>query len=230
MNALVKKADEFTLKEKLLYGGGAVVLSVGTFFLGRKIVRSLVSNREEKKSFEEENPATYAKRIKMAFDNDGWFGTNTPELRKALREIPSKQVFTKVANSYQKLYNSSIYRDLSDELQSTEYNEMLAIINAKPDRIGKKGEQPQPLTYKNYTEWAKRLKSAFDKEYGPFPGTDEEAAKAVFDEIPTQAAFIEVGKEYAKLYKQNMLDDLKDEVGFLDYSDWMKIITSKPKN
>lgn len=223
-----KQANKFSLKKKLLYGGGAVVLSVGTFFLGRKIVRSLVSNREEKKSFEEENPATYAKRIKMAFDNDGWFGTNTIELRRVLREIPSKQVFTKVANSYQKLYNSNVYRDLSDELQSTEYNEMLAIINAKPDRIGKKGEQKPALFSKNYNEWAKRLKAAFDKEYGFLPGTDEEAIKAVFEEIPNQAAFVEVGKEYAKLYNSNMLDDLKDEVGFWDYSDWMKIITAKP--
>jgi hypothetical protein len=230
MNAAEKnKEEEFTLKEKLLYGGGAVLLSVGTFFLGRKIVRSLVSNTEEKKTFGEENPATYAKRIKMAFDNDGWWGTNTPELRKVLREIPSKQVFTKTAASYQKLYNSNLYRDMSDELQSTEYNEMLAIINAKPDRIGKKGEPPQ-LTSKNYSEWAKRIKAAFDKEYGFFPGTDEEALKAVFDEIPTQTAFIEVGKEYAKIYKQNILDDLKDEVGSWDYSDWMKMITSKPKN
>jgi hypothetical protein len=222
------KGGAFTLKEKLLYGGGAVLLSVGTFFLGRKIVRSLVSNTEEKKTFQEESPATYAKRIKMAFDNDGWWGTNTPELRKVLREIPSKQVFTKTAASYQKLYNSNLYRDLSDELQSTEYNEMLAIINAKPDRIGKK-EWPQQLTVKNYEEWAKRLKAAFDKSYGPFPGTDEEAAKAVFDEIPTQAAFIQVGKAYAKLYNSNLLEDLKDEVGFYDYYDWMKIITSKPK-
>lgn len=225
MKALTK-ADKFSLKEKLLYGGGVVVLSVGTFFLGKKLVRSLVSNREEKKSFEEESPATYAKRIKMSFENDGWPGTNTTELRRILREIPSRQVFTKVANSFQKLYNSNIYRELSDELQSTEYNEMLSIINAKPDRIVKKSEMKPVL---NYGAWAKRLKSAYDKEYGFLPGTDEEAIKAVFEEIPTQAAFVEVGKEYAKLYNSNMLDDLKDEVGFLDYSDWMKIITAKPQ-
>ena len=33
---------------------------------------------------------------------------------------------------------------------------------------------------------AKRLKAAFDKSYGFMPGTDEEAIKAVFSEIPTQ--------------------------------------------
>ena len=104
---------------------------------------------------------------------------------------------------------------------------MLSIINAKPERIVKKSELKPVL---NYGAWAKRLKSAYDKEYGFLPGTDEEAIKAVFEEIPTQTAFVEVGKEYAKLFNSNMLDDLKDEVGFLDYSDWMKIITAKPQN
>ena len=33
-----KKEEEFTLKEKILYGGGTVLITVGTFFLGRKIV------------------------------------------------------------------------------------------------------------------------------------------------------------------------------------------------
>lgn len=226
-NAVVKKKEEeFTLKEKLIYGGGTVLITVGTFFLGRKIVRSLVSNREEKKTLTEDSPATYAKQIKMAFENDGWFGTDTEKLRVVLREIPSKQVLNKVASSYQKLYNSSMYKDLSDELQSTEYNEMLAIINAKPDRIGKKGETTQ-LTSKNYTEWAKRMKSAFDKTYGPFPGTDEDAVKAVFTEMPTQTAFVETAKAYYKEYNSNMLDDLKSEMD--DWQDYMKIITSKPQ-
>lgn len=221
-----KKEEEFTLKEKLLYAGGTVVVTVGTFFLGRKIVRSLVSNREEKKTLTEDSPATYAKQIKMAFENDGWFGTDTEKLRTVLREIPSKQVLTKVASSYQKLYNSSMYKDLSDELQSTEYNEMLSIINAMPDRIGKKGE-PQQLTSKNYTEWAKRMKAAYDKTYGPFPGTDEDAVKAVFTEMPTQAAFVETAKAYYKEYNSNMLDDLKSEMD--DWQDYIKIILSKPQ-
>src|ERR1051326_3624386 len=169
--------EEFTLKEKLLYAGGTVIVSLGTFFIGRKIIRSTVSNAEEKKTFDENSPATYAKRIKMTFDNDGWFGTNTKELRKILIAIPSKAAITQVANAYQKLYHSPMYKDMGEELQSTEYNEMLAIVNAKPDRIEKKkqGEPAGKPTLKQYDEWAKRLKAAFDKTYGPFPGTDEDA-------------------------------------------------------
>ena len=222
-----KEKEEFTLKEKLLYAGGTVVVTVGTFFLGRKIIRTVLSNSEEKKTFDENSPATYAKRIKLAFDNDGWFGTNTPELRKILTEIPSKRSMTQVANSYQKLYNSPLYKDMADELQSTEYNEMLSIVNSKPDRILKKGQPPPSLTATNYQDWAKRMKAAFDKSYGPFPGTDEDAVKAVFTEMPTQAAFVETAKAYYKLYNSNMLDDLKSEMD--DWQDYMKIITSKPQ-
>ena len=222
-----KDKEEFTLKEKLLYAGGTVVVTLGTFFLGRKIIRNTVSNSEERKTFQEDSPATYAKRIKMAFENDGWPGTNTPELRNILREVPSKKSMKQIENSYQKLYHTPLYKDMSDELQSTEYNEMIAIIDAKPDRIEKKGKNPPPLTAKNYEEWAKRMKAAFDKTYGPFPGTDEEAVRAVLTEMPTQTAFVETAKAYYKLYNSNMLDDLKDEMD--DWADYMKIITSKPQ-
>ncbi len=224
-----KEKESFTLKEKLLYAGGTVVVTLGTFFLGRKLIRNAVSNSEERKTFQEDSPATYAKRIKMAFENDGWPGTNTPELRNILREVPSKKSMKQIENSYQKLYHTPLYKDMSDELQSTEYNEMIAIIDAKPDRIVKKGKQPPKLTTRNYEEWAKRLKAAFDKTYGPFPGTDENAIVAVFNEIPTQADFIQVGAHYKVLYGTNLIDDLKSESDFGEYDDWMKIILSKPQ-
>jgi len=45
-----------------------------------------------------------------------------------LRSLPSKDEFKKIINSYQKLYTRSLMADLKDELSTTEYNEMLAII------------------------------------------------------------------------------------------------------
>jgi len=217
--------EEWTLKEKLLYGLGSIVVLTGSFFLGRHIVRKGIANKEENKTLEENTPATWAKQIKMAFENDGWLGTDTEKLRKALREIPSKEEMNKVAKSYKKLYNSNLFNDLSDELQSTQYNEMLSIIASKPE---KKGGKPVEVS-KQYEEWAKRLKSAFDKTYGPLPGTDEDAVKAVFTEIPSQLAFIQVGKAYWKLYNSNMLDDLKGELEEWEYLPYIKIIASKPK-
>lgn len=218
------KEEEFSLKEKILYTLGSIVVLGGSIFLGRKLVLKGISNKEEKKTFDEGSSATYAKQIKMAFDNDGWWGTDTEKLRNTLREIPTKDDVYKVAKSYQKLYNNNLMKDMSDELQSTEYNEMLSIIASKPDKNGK------PVDYtKLFPDWAKRLKAAFDKSYGPFPGTDEEAIKAVFLELPSQTAFINVGRAYNKLYSANLIDDLKDELSDSLYMEYMKIVVSKPK-
>lgn len=215
--------EGLSIKEKLLYSAiGLAVLSGGVYF-GRKLILNRVANKEENQSLEDGSSATIAKQIKMAFDNDGWWGTNTTALRNALRQISSKDEFAKVQKSYQKLYNSNLLKDMSDELQSTEYNEMLQIIAAKPT---KKGQAP---TMNVFESWAKRLKAAFDKSYGFLPGTDADAVVAVFNEIPTQTTFIQTAVSYKKLYGKNMLDDMKSEAEFGQYSDWMKIITQKKK-
>lgn len=215
--------ESWTLKEKLLFSLLGVVVVGGTIYIGRKIILDKIASKEENKSFEDGTSATSAKQIKMAFENDGWPGTDTESMRDTLREIPSKEEFSKVVKSYQKLYNGNLIKDMSDELQTTEYNEMLQILAAKPD---KKGQAPSAVAY---TAWAKRMKAAFDKEYGFFGGTDAEAIMAVFNEIPTQTAFIKVAVEYKRLYTTNMLDDLKSESEFGQYDDWMKIITAKRK-
>lgn len=215
--------ETWTLKEKILFSLLGVVVVGGTIYIGRKIILNKIANKEENKSFEDGTSATSAKQIKMAFENDGWPGTDTEALRNTLREIPSKEEFAKVVKSYQKLYNGNLIKDMSDELQTTEYNEMLQILAAKPD---KKGQAPSSVAY---TAWAKRMKAAFDKEYGFFGGTDAEAIIAVFNEIPTQTAFVKVAVEYKRLYGTNMLDDMKSESEFGQYDDWMKIITAKRK-
>ena len=219
-----QQQETWTLKEKLIYSLIGLVVVGGTIYIARKMILNRVSNNEENKSFDDGSTATYAKQIKMAYENDGWPGTDTNALRTILREIPSKDEFTKVTKSYQKLYNSNLIKDMSSELQSTEYNEMMEILAAKPQ---KKGQVNPNIAYE---AWAKRMKAAFDKTYGFLPGTDADAIVAVFNEIPNQAAFVQVAAAYKKLYGTNMLDDLKSESEFGQYGDWMKIITSKPQN
>ncbi len=219
------KKDGLTLKEKILYGAGGLVVLGGGFVLIRKWILNAISNREEKKTLDEGSPATFAKQIKMAFDNDGWPGTDTPALRNTMREIPDRDTFDKVVKSYQKLYNSNLMYDLSDELQTTEYNEMLQIIDAKPT---KKGQSVNPD--EQYSAWAKRLQAAFDKTYGPFPGTDEKAIVAVFNEMPTQNAFIKTGVAYMKIYGKNLITELKSELENGEYAAYMTIILQKPKS
>src|ERR1700677_212208 len=111
--------SKLTLKEKILYSLLGIGMVGGGIFFGRKFVLKGVANREEKKSFEDGSSATYAKQLKMAFDNDGWWGTDVEKVRSTFKEIPSKQAFVQVQESYKKLYNTNLTSDLSDELQTT---------------------------------------------------------------------------------------------------------------
>lgn len=219
----LNESEGMSLKEKVIYSLLAAAGITGVIVLGKKIIDKQISNKAHSKSFEDGTPETYAKQIKMAFENDGYFGTDTNALRNVLIEIKSKAELDKVYKAYKKEYGSSMYKDMSDELQATEYNEMLQIMAGKPEKTG------QAPTANQFTAWAKRLKAAFDKSYAFIPGTDEDAIKAVFNEIPTQAAFINVGKAYYKEYSENLIEALKGELEIWEYSDYMKIITAKPK-
>lgn len=216
-------SESLSVKEKVIYSLLAAAGITGIVVLGKKIIDNQISNKAHSKSFDDGTPETLAKQIKMSFENDGYFGTDTEALRNVLIGIKTRAELDKVYKAYKKEYHSNMYKDMSDELQATEYNEMLQIIAAKPDKTG------QAPTANQYTAWAKRLKAAFDKSYSFLPGTDEPAIKAVFTEIPSQTAFINVGKAFYKEYSENMIDALKGELEVWEYGEYMKIITSKPK-
>jgi hypothetical protein len=141
--------------------------------------------------------------------------------------VPSKDEFKKIINSYQKLYARSLMMDLKNELTTSEYNEMLAIIAGKPDKMGA-NYIPQ-IGQQQYLAWAKRLKAAFDISYWFIPGTDEDAVKAVFTEIPTQADFKQVAVVYQKQFGNDLIGDLKSELEVWEYPSYMAIINNKPK-
>ena len=218
-----------TDKQKVLVALGLLgVVGVSIWGVPR-LYRKIVSGKEELKSFTDGSAAAIAKQIKMAFDNDGFWGTDTDLLRETLVSVPSQDVWQQVVESYEKQYSegaikANLIHDLADELQSTELNEMMQIINAKPL---KKGQAPAGNQYK---AWAKRLKAAFDKEYGFLPGTDSVAVTVTLNEIPTQKAFINVGVEYKTMYGTGILDDLKAEGEFGQYDEWLKIIVNKKKS
>ncbi len=216
--------ESWTVKEKIVYSLLTAVGIGGTVWLGVKFYKKAIANKEENKSFDDGAPATTAKQIKMAFENDGWWGTDVTALREALTSIATQSDWDKVVKSYSKLYSSNLLKDLSDELQSSEYNEMLQIINAKPLKAG---QAPQANQFK---AWAKRLKAAFDKEYGIFGGTDGDAIVATLNEMPTQKAFIYTGVEYKKMYGANLMDDMKSESEFGQYDEWFAIIIKKKKS
>lgn len=215
--------SSMSLKEKVIYGSIALVGLSGLIYFTSRFIKKKIANNSDKKSFAEGTPATTAKQIKMAFDNDGQFGTDTKALRNVLIKIKSKKELEDVRKEYQRQFNSQLYNDMSGELQTSEYQEMLQIMEGKPDKPG------APLSAKQYLAWAKRLKAAFDKMYSFIPGTDEAAIRAVFNEVPTQQAFVDVGKAYQKEYNRDFIKDLKSELETWEYPEYMTIITRKPK-
>jgi hypothetical protein len=228
-NTSTYEHDDFTLKEKLTYGIVSLVVLSGSFFIGRSIVRHAKATTEEKKTYDDSNAAYYAQKLKMAFENDNYFGWGTDEsaVREIIRKIPSKDEFKKVINSYQKLYARSLMLDLKEEMTTTEYSEMLAIVAGKPDSITK--NRVPVIGTQQYISWAKRLKAAFDITYWFVPGTDEPAIKAVFMEIPTQTDFQRVAQAYQKEYGNDLISDLKSELEFWEHASMMDIINKKPK-
>ena len=218
------QSSELTTREKIQYGLIGLAVLGGAAFLINNLIKKSKSNLEERLTLEDGSAATFAKQLKMAFENDGWFGTDEEAIRQVLRKVASKEDFQKVIDSYQRLYSNSLLRDMKDELSSSEYAEMIAIISSKPDRYDKNG-QAQGVTALQHVSWARRLKAAFDY----YPGTDEDAIQAVFIEIPTQTDFQQVASSYRSEYGADLISDLRGELEFWEYGPMMKLITDKPK-
>jgi hypothetical protein len=212
-----------TTKEKVVYSVWGTLIAGGFFLIGRKIVKSKRSNNEEDKSFADGTSASYAKGIKMALHNDGWWGADMVQLRNVLVQIPSQDAYLKVIKSYDKMNGGSMLADMGSELKTTELLEMNAIINAKPKKTGDNVD----VSVK-YGEWANRINAAINKTWGIFPDPDTDAIKAVFNEIPTQPDYLNVGSAYQNIIHNTMDGDLKDKLHSWDYTALTTIINSKP--
>jgi hypothetical protein len=129
----VDERNAANLKNVAIGSTLAIGTAAGLFFLARHFIRQIRANSAQRNSLEEGDPATFAKQLKMAFDNDnylGW-GTNEVAVKKVFLDLPSKSMYTKVQKEYSKLYARSLNADLEDELSSDEYNELIRILNAK---------------------------------------------------------------------------------------------------
>lgn len=216
--------EDFTSADVLLYGLGGLILATGGFIGARYLINRIKENVQQNRSIEDGNAATYAKQLNMAFENSGWWGTDVESVRQVLMEIPNKESFEEVRKSYQKLYHANLIRDLTDELTNTEYNEMISIISSKPSKKDPNGGQLQAKAI----QWAKRLNAAVNYTFGGVPMTDEDAIRAVFNEIPTKGAYQITLAAYRKLYGVSLEEDLDDDLEFWEYGEYMNIIKSKP--
>ncbi len=120
-------------KTIVLYSSLGVGTATGLFMLGRHFYKTSQAHRSEKNSLEEGDPATLAKQLKMAFDNDNYFGwgTNVKAVNQVFRDVPSRKAYDKVQKEYFRMYGKSLNADLESELSSDEYNGIIRILNGK---------------------------------------------------------------------------------------------------
>ncbi len=202
--------------------GISVVTVIAIKFAHNKI-QNVIASKQENNSFGNDAYATWAKQLKLAFLNNGWWGTDEVAVRQTLIAIPSQEDFLKVQVAYRKLNKGeNLIETLTDELKTTEYNEMLAILRGKPKKARDAG-----ATLYSPNSWATRLYNAMSIYYlGIIPGTDENAIRAVFNEMPSQKAFIDTTKAYQTLYATSLEEDLDGDLNWT--MDWREIISKKP--
>ena len=116
---------------------------------------------------------------------------------------------------------------MTGELKQTEYNEMLAIINSKPEKA--KDAKKGAVIYDPHG-WAKRINAAINYNWGGlFWGTDEDAITAVVMELPTQAAFVDTATVYKAEFGTAIMEDLAGDIGATEIAKYRQMILQKPK-
>ena len=103
MSEAVSNSNKFVLNDTdktviriAVYTLGSAIIGSGLFFGIRTIVRHIRSNKEQNLSLSDDSSANYAKRLKLEFDTDGFWGTNVEKVRKDFSELPRKAAFTAV--------------------------------------------------------------------------------------------------------------------------------------
>lgn len=210
-----------------VYAGSTILIGGVVFLTARHFLRKTKSGKAEKESLNDGTPQNFAKRLKMAFENDGWFGTNVVEVRKVFTEIPDLATFTKVSQKYEELTRQSkgaLFKDLTEELTSSEYYEIQSILKAKP---AKPGQKPV-FNWNSAYAMVHRIKAAFDYTILGMPSTDKGALESALNQIPSLYAFAMVKVAYKKEYGHEIEADLDSELDVFDFS-WKNIVYSKPR-
>jgi len=112
----------------LALGAGA-----GVYFLVRgKVKEAQVANVQET-GLQAGTASNWAKRLKMAFDNDSPFGWGTDEVAvyQVFKELPYKRAYSEVQRNYKILYAKDLNAQLQDELDSNEFQIVMKIYNSK---------------------------------------------------------------------------------------------------
>ena len=184
--------------------------------------KKVISKIEEGRVFSGDQHAAWAKRFKVAFLNDGWAGTIETVVRNTLLEIPSKEDFKKVENSYSKMFEGEVLgKTLESELSHTEYAEMVAIFNSKPEK-SKNVQKGVPIF--DPEGWAIRIHAGVSYQWLSIGwGTDWEAIKRVIIEMKkagAQKSFKATELEYEDKFATSLKNDLQGDLD-LDQLKWV---------
>lgn len=113
-----------------------VVLAGGTLAAGTILYKKYRRRKVNDQSLYEENPASYARQLIMAFENDMPFGWGTDEdmVYEVYRRIPTKSFYRKVQEAYRiESKGGNLNEDLAGEVSSSIYNDLIRIISNKPN-------------------------------------------------------------------------------------------------
>ena len=111
-------------------GAGAIV---GVYFLVKNKVTAAKQTAIQETGLQAGTASNWAKRLKMAFDNDSPFGWGTDEVAvyQVFKELPNKRAYSEVQRNYKILYAKDLNAQLQDELDSKEFQIVMKIYNSK---------------------------------------------------------------------------------------------------
>ncbi len=200
-----------------------VSLAALTVYGTVRVIRSKIASTEDSRSFGTDEHSTWAKQLKNAMDGPG---TNEVQIRKVLREIPSQQDWKKVKKSFGKLSKGgNLVTRMTSELSLTEFNEMLSIIQSKPEKAKDAGA----VIYDPHG-WAKRINAAINyNTWGFLWGTDEDALTAVVMDIPTIQAFMDTAEVYKEEYGIPIMQDINGDLSPAEILVYRQMILQKPR-
>jgi len=129
----VQKRPKVTIGKQTTSVLLATGLGVAAFWGVRALWKKFKRDFREGQALEEGNPANYAIRIIMAFENDNAFGWGTDEqaLFRTLEQIPTASMMRRVQRAYRDMEGSNLSADLQSELTTEEFAIANEIINSK---------------------------------------------------------------------------------------------------
>ncbi|MBQ4818880.1 hypothetical protein [Aquimarina sp. MMG016] len=129
----IKKRSKVTVGRKTTNILLATGLGVAAFWGVRALWRRFKRDIREGQALNEGNPANFAIRLVMAFENDNAFGWGTDEetLFRTLEQIPTASMMRKVQRAYRDLEGRNLAADLQSELTTEEFAIANEIINSK---------------------------------------------------------------------------------------------------